>query len=110
MEINTRVENEIYIVDIVGNLDTNTAPDAENQLTQLMDQGVKKIVINFDKLDFITSAGLRVFLAASKRIKSEEGDIRICNLNETVQEVFDISGFSTILNVFGSLEQTLESI
>lgn len=110
MEINTRVENEIYIVDFVGNLDTNTAPDAENQLTQLMDQGVKKIVINFDKLDFITSAGLRVFLAASKRIKSEEGDIRICNLNETVQEVFDISGFSTILNVFGSLEQTLESI
>jgi anti-anti-sigma factor len=110
MEINTRVENEIYIVDIVGNLDTNTAPDAENELTKLMDQGVKKIVINFDKLDLITSAGLRVFLAASKRIKSEEGDIRICNLNETVQEVFDISGFSTILNVFGSLEQTLESI
>ncbi len=110
MEISTRVENEIYIVDIVGNLDTNTSPEAENQLTQLMDQGVKKIVINFDKLDFITSAGLRVFLAASKRIKSEEGDIRICNLNETVQEVFDISGFSTILNVFGSLEQTLESI
>jgi anti-sigma B factor antagonist len=110
MEINTRVENEIYIVDIVGNLDTNTAPDADNQLTELMDQGVKKIVINFDKLDFITSAGLRVFLAASKRIKSEEGDIRICNLNETVQEVFDISGFSTILNVFGSLEQSLENI
>jgi anti-sigma B factor antagonist len=110
MEINTRVENEIYIVDIVGNLDTKTAPDAENQLTKLMDQGVKKIVIDFDKLDYISSAGLRVFLAASKRIKSEEGDIRICNLNETVQEVFDISGFSTILNVFGSLEQTLESI
>jgi anti-anti-sigma factor len=57
-----------------------------------------------------TSAGLRVFLAAPKRIKPEEGDIRICNLNETVQEVFDISGFSTILNVFGSLEQSLESI
>ncbi len=110
MEISTRVENEIHIVDIVGDLDTNTAPDAENQLTKLMDQGVKKIVVNFDKLDFITSAGLRVFLAVSKRIKSEEGDIRICNLNETVQEVFDISGFSTILNVFGSLEQTLESL
>jgi anti-sigma B factor antagonist len=110
MEINTRVENEIHIVDFVGNMDTNTAPDAENQLTELMDQGVKKIVVDFDKLDFITSAGLRVFLAASKRIKTEEGDIRLCNLNETVQEVFDISGFSTILNVFGSLEQSLESI
>lgn len=110
MEINTRVENEIHIVDIVGNLDTNTAPDADNHLNKLMDQGVKKIVINFDKLDFITSAGLRVFLAASKRIKSEEGDITICNLNEAVQEIFDISGFSTILNVSGSLEQTLESL
>jgi anti-anti-sigma factor len=110
MEINIRVENEIYIVDIVGDLDTNTSPDAQNQLTKLMDQGAKKIVINFDKLDYISSAGLRVFLVASKRMKSEEGDIRICNLNETVQEVFDISGFSTILNVFGSLEQSIDSL
>jgi anti-sigma B factor antagonist len=110
MEIYTRVENEIHVVDIVGNLDTNTSPEAENQLTKLMDQGVKKIVINFDKLDYISSSGLRVFLAASKRIKSEEGDIRICNLNEIVQEVFDISGFSTILNVSGSLEQALENL
>jgi anti-sigma B factor antagonist len=110
MEIHTRVENEIHVVDIVGNLDTNTSPDAENQLTKLMDQGVKKIVINFDKLDYISSSGLRVFLAASKRIKSEEGSIRICNLNEIVQEVFDISGFSIILNVSGSLEQALENL
>jgi anti-sigma B factor antagonist len=110
MEIHTRVENEIHVVDIVGNLDTNTSPDAENQLTKLMDQGVKKIVINFDKLDYISSSGLRVFLAASKRIKSEEGAIRICNLNEIVQEVFDISGFSIILNVSGSLEQALENL
>jgi anti-anti-sigma factor len=110
MEIHTRVENEIHVVDIVGNLDTNTSPDAENQLTKLMDQGVKKIVINFEKLDYISSSGLRVLLAASKRIKSEEGDIRICNLNEIVQEVFDISGFSTILKVSGSLEQALENL
>jgi anti-sigma B factor antagonist len=110
MEIITRVENEIHVVDIIGNLDTNTSPDAENQLSKLMDQGIKKIVINFDKLEYISSSGLRVFLATSKRLKLEEGAMIICNLNETVQEVFDISGFSTILNVSASLKQALETV
>ena len=110
MDIITRVENEIHVVDIVGDLDTNTSPDAENLLAQLIDQGVMKIVVNFEKLEYISSAGLRVFLATSKRLKTVEGNMIICNLNETVQEVFDISGFSTILNVSDALKQALETV
>ena len=110
MQISTRVENEIRVIDIVGDLDTNTAPEAEAHLTDLMNQGVNAIVVDFGKLEYISSSGLRVFLATSKRLKSEEGNMVICNLNETVEEVFDISGFSTILNVVGSLEQAIEAL
>ena len=110
MEINTRTENEIHIVEIIGNLDTNTSPEAEQQFKLMMDNGAMKIIVDFEKLEYISSAGLRVLLVASKRMKTEDGKIRICNLNETVQEVFDISGFSTILSVYTSLELALEGL
>ena len=108
MEINIRESNEIKILDLNGNLDTNTAPDAESQLSKLIDEGSNNILINLDKLEYISSAGLRVFLATAKRIKSVGGKFELCHLNETVQEVFDMSGFSTILNVYKDENEALK--
>ncbi len=68
-------------------------------MTQLIDQGATKLVVNFEKLDYISSAGLRVLLATAKQLKGNSGELRVCSLNEVVQEVFDISGFTTILTV-----------
>ena len=61
---------------------------------------MKKVLLDLEKLDFITSAGLRVLLATSQELKEVGGELRVCNLNELVQEVFDISGFNTLLMVF----------
>ena len=108
MKLETREMDGIPIVDIEGNLDTNTAPDAEKHLNGLIEQGSKNIVVNFEKLGFISSAGLRVMLSTAKVLRAAQGDIRICNLNETVQEIFDISGFSTILSVFNAESDALE--
>jgi anti-anti-sigma factor len=58
-------------------------------------------------LDYISSAGLRVLLATAQKLQAEDGALRVCNLNETVQEVFDISGFSTILSVFKTETEAL---
>jgi anti-sigma B factor antagonist len=99
MEINKRESGAVKSVVLNGNLDTNTAPDAEDHLTSLMEEGSSKILINLENLDYISSAGLRVFLATAKQLKSTSGELRLCHLNETVQEIFDMSGFSTILNV-----------
>ncbi len=96
------------VVGVEGNLDTNTAPDAQQHLDGLQDGGVQKILVNFTDLDYISSAGLRVLLATAKRISASGGSLRICGLNETVSEVFEISGFSVILNVFGSEADALE--
>ena len=82
-----------------GNLDTNTAPEAENQINELMDAGESNILINFEDLNYISSAGLRVLLATAKKMMTTGGSLKICSLNSTVQEVFDISGFSTILSL-----------
>jgi len=99
MEINIREVNGVNIVEFIGNLDTNTAPEAENQINGLLDGGASKILVNFENLNYISSAGLRVLLATAKKMMASSGSLKICSLNNTVQEVFDISGFSTILSL-----------
>ncbi len=107
MEISTSESGDVRILSFQGNLDTNTAPDAESEINGLIDGGAQKLLVNFEKLDYISSAGLRILLATAKKLKASSGDLKICCLNQTVQEVFDISGFSTILSVASSEEEAL---
>ncbi len=107
MEIQTRDTNGIKVIDLIGKLDTNTAPDAEKHLSELIKEGVKKILVNLEKLDYISSAGLRVLLSTTKQLQKTGGMMRICNLNEVVKEIFDISGFSSIFNVFVTESEAL---
>jgi anti-anti-sigma factor len=99
MEIQIKEVNGINVLEFTGNLDTNTAPEAENQINDLLDSGVSQILVNFENLNYISSAGLRVLLATAKKMMTSGGTLKICSLNKTVQEVFDISGFSTILSL-----------
>jgi anti-sigma B factor antagonist len=99
MEINIKEVDGVNVVEFTGNLDTNTAPEAENQINGLLDGGASRILVNFESLNYISSAGLRVLLATAKKMMVTGGSLKICSLNSTVQEVFDISGFSTILSV-----------
>jgi anti-sigma B factor antagonist len=107
MDLTTRESGGVTIVGFEGKLDTNTCPDAEVHLEKTLDDGSKKILIDFTKLDFLSSAGLRVLLTTAKRLESSGGELRICALNETVNEIFEISGFSTILSVFGTEQDAL---
>ncbi len=108
MQISVTTTNEVKILAFEGKLDTLTSPDAQQQLTQLIEEGEKRFLVNFEKLDYISSAGLRVLLAAAKQLKGIDGELRICSLNEVVGEVFDISGFTTIFQVFGSEAEALD--
>ena len=74
----------------------------------MIEGGAQKILVNFEKLEYISSAGLRVLLTTAKQLKAVDGELRVSGLNEIVKEVFDISGFMTILKVFGSESEALE--
>ena len=108
MEISKRIENDVAIMSFTGNLDTNTAPDAQLALDGIVDDGGQKIAVDFTGLDYISSAGLRVLLATAKRLTGAGGALRMFGLNDTVEEVFEISGFSTIFAVFGNEAEALE--
>jgi len=99
MQIDIKEVDNIKVVQFTGNLDTNTASEAENRINGLLDDAAVKILINFENLNYISSAGLRVLLATAKKMMATGGSLKICSLNKTVQEVFDISGFNTILSL-----------
>jgi anti-sigma B factor antagonist len=96
MDITTRTHNDITVVAVAGQLDSNTSPEAQRAIDAILAGGAKKVVLDFTALDYISSAGLRVMLSAAKKLN---GGLHLYGLNDTVREVFDISGFSTILPV-----------
>ena len=108
MQILIKKTNEVTVLAFEGRLDTQTAPDAQQQLTRLIEAVEKRFIVDFEKLDYISSAGLRVLLVAAKQLKGIDGELRICSLNEVVGEVFDISGFTTIFKIFGSEPEALD--
>jgi anti-anti-sigma factor len=96
MEIIKEEKKDIILLKIDGKFDAVSAPEAEKVIDKVIRDGVKKIVISMEKVRYISSAGLRTLLIAAKDIKAEKGKIVICSMPETVNKVFEISGFSTI--------------
>lgn len=108
MNITTRTMQDVTIAAIAGSLDSNTSPKAKEALDAIVAGGGRKIAVDFSALDYVSSAGLRVLLGTAKQLKTAGGALRTFGLNETVREVFEISGFSTILTVFPTEAEALE--
>jgi anti-sigma B factor antagonist len=108
MDITVDEVGDVRVVRIAGNLDTQTSPVTQEQLTQLIQDGATKILLDFEELNYISSSGLRVLLVAHKRLEDNNGQVRICNPNTMVGEVFDTSGFSEIFSVYGSQAEALD--
>jgi anti-anti-sigma factor len=101
MQISTRTINDIHIVAISGSLDSTTYPEAQKSLDAVV-AGAKKVALDFSGLDYISSAGLRVLLGVAKKLRATGGTLGMFGLNQSVREVFEISGFSSILSVYQS--------
>lgn len=109
MQISTRTSNDTHIVAIAGSLDSATAPEAQKALDGIL-ASARKVILDFSGLDYISSAGLRVLLGAAKKLRSSGGTLRMFGLNQSVKEVFDISGFSAILSVYPSEAEALAAM
>ena len=109
IDISSRDENSIKVVEIEGKLNTGASPDAEKFLNGLLEDGATKIILNLEFLDFIASTGLRVILSTGKKLAKVGGKLVICNPNLTVMDVLKMSGFSQMFSVFESEEEALGS-
>jgi anti-anti-sigma factor len=90
---------EIHIIRPQGRLDSSTSPHFEEEMLGAIGAGAQKLLIDFSELNYISSAGLRVILLASKRVKANFGRLALCCISRQISEVFDISGFSKIFDI-----------
>ena len=97
LNITKSTESNKLTLALEGRLDTTTAPQLEAELKGTLD-GVTDLTIDFEKLQYISSAGLRVLLMAQK-LMNKQGSMVIKNANDDIMEVFDLTGFSNVLNV-----------
>ncbi len=109
MKIISATVESISVLRFEGNLDMNTAKGAQESAEKVIDGGAVKIIINIDKVNFVSSAGLRVLLYTAKRMKQAGGEMRVCGLNDSVQEIFKITGFDKIFTVLPGETEALAS-
>ena len=106
MEIMHKRFNRVDLLSIKGRLDASNAPQLKQQIDALFQQGRNRIVLDLADLDYIASPGLRVLIEARKRARDpkinslEGGDIRIANLPPRIKEVFDLTGFTSLFEIF----------
>ena len=97
MTITKNQEGGTLVVSVEGRLDTVTAPQLESEINSSL-AGVTELVMDFAKLDYISSAGLRVLLSAQKKMNAQ-GKMVVKNINDTIKEIFEVTGFCDILTV-----------
>ncbi len=97
MVINKDLNGNALIIAVEGRLETTTAPELEAVIKSELD-GITELTFDFAKLDYISSAGLRVLLTAQKTM-NRQGKMTITGANDIVMEIFDVTGFSDILNI-----------
>ena len=108
-EIMERKVGEANIISISGRLDAYSANDVEGKLNSLIDAAQVQLVVSLEKLEYISSSGLRVLLAALKKVRKQQGDIKLACLKPYIKEVFDIAGFTQLFNIFDTEETAIDN-
>jgi len=109
LEILEKKLNDLHVISLSGRLDAYSSTELERKLNSLIDAGQVKQVISLDKLEYISSSGLRVFLAALKKARSQQGDIKLAGLKPFVKEVFDITGFTQFFDLSDTEEAAVNA-
>jgi anti-anti-sigma factor len=122
MEITERATADIITLSLSGRLDATTAKTFQDAILARIESGSCRLVVELSQLEYISSAGLRVFALAGKRLNSVNGKLVLCGLKKTipyntlnripdpVREVFETSGFSTIFPSYGSHDDAVEAL
>lgn len=98
------------IISLVGKMDAISAPEFEDKMGEWLEQGENSFIISLGEVNYMSSAGLRSILIVAKKLKEQDGRLIFVELREEVQKIFRISGFSSMIPTYESLEVALENI
>jgi stage II sporulation protein AA (anti-sigma F factor antagonist) len=107
LSITDEMKGPAVVVRLVGQLDTLTAKPFESHLAALISQGQKRIIVDLEGVNYVSSYGLRVFLLTAKQLRSDRRAFTLCRLTLDVKKIFRISGFDKILTIHDTLEEAI---
>jgi anti-sigma B factor antagonist len=97
--------DNLVVLHLEGFLDAHTSVELENALENLMDRKSYNLIVNFEKLSYISSAGLGVFMAFIEKVRNNNGDIKLCSMSEKIFNIFDILGFPLLFEIIATEEE-----
>ncbi len=109
MNLTEKKQDGIVVIKLEGRLDTANYEDAEKKIWRMIEEGEKFFLIDMSELNYISSSGLRVLLKSLKKLRSEDGNLVLSGLNNILQDVFEISGFSKFFDIYGSTDEAMKS-
>jgi anti-sigma B factor antagonist len=109
MDMEDRNAGKVFIIVLNGRLDAYSSNKLDEKINTLIDNDCRELVINFEGVDYISSSGLRVILSAVKKLRKIQGDVKLACLKPYVMEVFDISGFTQIFEIYSQEEEAIKS-
>lgn len=109
MEVIEKRQDGVSILTLVGRLDANTSAAFREQLLEIIKNGTNNIILDCERLDYISSAGLRIVLEASKQVKQVEGKVVLCSLQDYIKEVFEVAKFDAFLPIATTVEEALKT-
>jgi stage II sporulation protein AA (anti-sigma F factor antagonist) len=110
MEFAQESAGDVVVAKLAGRLDSSSASSAEEQLMQLIGSAAPRLAIDLSKLEYISSAGLRVLLLVARKVQQAHGKLALFGLTPSVHEVFSISGFNTIFTIRDDAAAAIDSV
>jgi anti-anti-sigma factor len=110
MEVQVEEKGEVVIFRIEGRLDAASSPQLEKKITAIIDSGYFKLILNFNNVEYLSSAGMRLMLSVSKKLKNLEGKIVACGLNDEVMEVIKMAGFNHVIEIYSTEEEAINHL
>ena len=110
MELTTERHDGVLSARIVGRVDSTNAREFEEAIRTVIEDGDRAVILDFEKLVYISSAGLRAVLMTAKNLWKQDSTFALCSLSEVVREVFQVSGFDKIITIHPTREEALASV
>jgi anti-anti-sigma factor len=109
MKIETRKVYDVLVVDMSGTLDSTSSGEAGDRIVEIAKGEHRRVLLNLEKLDYVSSAGLRVILRGAKLLQVNRGELKICRANSLVQDVLVTSGFNSLIKVYGTEQEAFSA-
>lgn len=110
METQVEEKGDVVVMRLTGRLDAASSPQLEKKINSIIESGHFKLILNLGGVDYLSSAGMRLMLSVSKKLKHLEGKVVACQLNEEVMDVIKMAGFHQVLELYPNEEESFNHL